>query len=240
MQDLDLDWLPPYTVRKHPWAKYIKLKISESKGLEIVTPFVVRKCSVVAVLKENKLWIEKHLAKLNVSNSRSELVLPDTIHLKAANMIINVYYFPTSSISVSLSQPTPSEFFLTGNTQDKQTCFKHLVKKVKQIARKLLSVELVTLSNTHHLNFNSLSIRNQSTRWGSCSSTKSISLNFKLIFLPPQLMRYVLIHELCHTVHMNHAKSFWDLVARFEPDWQTCKKEISIEKKLIPAWISFS
>jgi len=74
----------------------------------------------------------------------------------------------------------------------------------------------------------SINIRNQKTRWGSCSKDKKLSFNYKIIFLPEELQDYIIVHELCHIKEMNHKKSFWDLVALQIPDHK--KRRLEIKK----------
>lgn len=72
--------------------------------------------------------------------------------------------------------------------------------------------------------YSSITIRDQKSRWGSCSSRKTLSFNYRLIFAPPQVLDYVVIHEICHLTHMNHSKDFWGLVAEIMPDYKVHKK----------------
>ena len=68
-----------------------------------------------------------------------------------------------------------------------------------------------------------LTIRDQRTRWGSCSTRGTISLSWRLIMAPPQVMQYVVIHELAHLVQPNHSPAFWQVVTRYAPDWKTSR-----------------
>ena len=63
-------------------------------------------------------------------------------------------------------------------------------------------------------------IRDQKTRWGSCSETGTISFNWRLMLAPPDVLDYVVIHELCHLTHMNHSQEFWNKVASIDPDYK--------------------
>ena len=82
-----------------------------------------------------------------------------------------------------------------------------------------------------------MSIRGQRSRWGSCSATGDISLNYQLLFLPPHLLRHVLVHELCHTVELNHSPRFWRTVARFEPDLAALREEMRRSWSHVPGWL---
>lgn len=65
-----------------------------------------------------------------------------------------------------------------------------------------------------------IAIREQKTRWGSCSSKGNLNFNWKLIFKPPAAIEYVVVHELCHMIHLNHSPAFWNLVERYLPDYK--------------------
>jgi predicted metal-dependent hydrolase len=65
----------------------------------------------------------------------------------------------------------------------------------------------------------------------------NLALNTKLLFLPPELLRYVLVHELCHTVHMNHSKDFWRLVECHEPRYRVLDQQLRAAWKPVPRWL---
>ncbi|HEY8489043.1 MAG TPA: M48 family metallopeptidase, partial [Thermaerobacter sp.] len=75
------------------------------------------------------------------------------------------------------------------------------------------------------------------TRWGSCSATRHIRLSLKLLFLPPELVEHVLIHELCHTVHLHHGPAFWALVARHDPRAAENRRHLRAAWSYVPAWL---
>jgi predicted metal-dependent hydrolase len=89
------------------------------------------------------------------------------------------------------------------------------------------------LAEEHGFHFNRLSFRSQKTRWGSCSGNKNISLNSKLLFMSEAVVKYVMIHELCHTVEMNHSSRFWSLVEDCDPEYRHHKKQLKEYGKLV-------
>lgn len=86
------------------------------------------------------------------------------------------------------------------------------------------------------LNYKKISIRSQKTRWGSCSSSGTISVNDQLLFLPRDTAAYLMIHELCHTQHMNHSQNFWSLVEQHCPDFRDHEAILNQAKRNIPEW----
>ena len=73
------------------------------------------------------------------------------------------------------------------------------------------------------VSYGKITLRQQKTRWGSCSSEKNLNFNWKLILAPPEVLDYVVIHELCHLKEMNHSKAFWDEVGKVMPEYETYK-----------------
>jgi predicted metal-dependent hydrolase len=102
-----------------------------------------------------------------------------------------------------------------------------LMKTCSMLAKKNLPVRLAKLSAAHGLEWNKYRVGNQKSRWGSCSNTGTISLNWRLILLPYELGNYVLCHELAHLKHMNHSAEFWDLLERLVPS----SKKLDLELK---------
>lgn len=88
--------------------------------------------------------------------------------------------------------------------------------------------ERVETFNARHFqsSLGKIRIRNNSSNWGSCSPRNNLSLNFALLFLPTELLDYVIVHELAHTRVRNHSRKYWALVERVLPDYQARKKEL--------------
>ncbi len=103
----------------------------------------------------------------------------------------------------------------------------------KKDAKQKIIKRLNELSEKHDIPYNRVFIRNQKTRWGSCSSKKNISLNMKIVRLPKKLMDYVIIHELVHIRHGNHSKKYWEALNRLTGDARSLNKELDAKKALL-------
>ena len=98
--------------------------------------------------------------------------------------------------------------------ETQQTLRQGITAAVQHRAKEILPPRLLQLSKQHNLHCKKVTVRNTSTHWGSCSSSGTISLSIKLALLPQHLIDYVILHELCHTVEMNHSPRFWALLDR--------------------------
>ncbi len=104
-------------------------------------------------------------------------------------------------------------------------------------AQQYIAPWIQKLSRDIEMPYEKLSFRGQKTRWGSCSANKDISLNYKLLFLPARLVRYVLIHELCHTQVLDHSRQFWEKVLHHEPDYRRLRVELKRADQYLPEWV---
>lgn len=100
------------------------------------------------------------------------------------------------------------------------------IRQEKKLARKVIETKVNFFNLHYQFSYDKISIRNQKTRWGSCSSNGSLSFNYKLIYLPEKLSDYIVVHELCHLREMNHSIHFWNLVAEQVPDFRECRREL--------------
>lgn len=96
-------------------------------------------------------------------------------------------------------------------------------KNKKRGAAQLVRRSLKHFCEEYKLYPKKIFIRNQSTRWGSCSTRGNLSFNFRIIYLPENLLNYLIVHELCHLKEMNHSHRFWSLVAQAIPDYKKRK-----------------
>jgi predicted metal-dependent hydrolase len=202
-------------------------------GLEITVPTRFNAREIPAIIEEHKTWILKHLSLIP---KIEKITLPDAISFAAINQTWKVFYIESRFTSEFIERPN-QELVLMGDIKNQSACQKKLLGWVREQAKFFLFSELQTLSEQTQLSFSKFTLRDQKTRWGSCTSEKSINLNYKLIFLPQRLMRHVIIHELCHTKYLNHAPKFWQLVAQHDQYWETHKSELRCADQYLPTWI---
>jgi hypothetical protein len=234
-------WPPQYALRRSRKARNTFLQITKTHGLEIVVPMRQKNIDITQLLDEKRHWIEKTLLRMQPSQTISLIKnepLPTTIYCKALEETWQVFYQPSPLAKVKLiTHFSDKTIWIKGNIEANDLCKKALKKWLIKLAAKYLIPWLQTLSIETKLSFNHAIIRGQSTLWGSCNAKKNISLNYKLLFLPPTLTRHVLLHELCHTKYLNHSQRFWQFLHQFDENSIENKKNLKKAEDYVPAWL---
>lgn len=206
-------WPPAYKLRVSKKARHTQIKIIPNQGLEIVVPLRLQKKIIVdELLMEKKSWIEKHLANLRIQ----PLEYITNLSLQAINQNWSIEYYPTLSKRIKATTKIDKDIYimrLYGNLHDIKNTHHWLRNWLKKTAQQHLLPWLHSLSVEHGLPYNQAHVRAQQTLWGSCNSAKNINLNYKLLFLPANFVKHIMLHELCHTKHLNHSEKFWNLLA---------------------------
>lgn len=233
--------LPSYTVRESRKAKHVSLKISVAGHLEVIVPHGFDQRHIPAILQRKQGWIERVTRRMEDRQAIAGLEpadkLPDQIALQAIAETWQVAYCETRLPGVRVSEEANFCLTLHGTVHDQATCKLALQQWVGRKAEMHLIPWLRSVSQEINLPFERASVRRQKTRWGSCSSAKTISLNCKLLFLPQSLVRYVFIHELCHTIHLNHSDRFWNLVDHHEPAYRQYDANLHDARCFVPLWM---
>ncbi len=225
-------WPPAYNLRLSRKARHAHLKVIPNKGLEVVIPVRLQKYFVVSdLLAEKKSWIEKHLAALTIK----PLEYVRELHLHAINQTWHIEYKQTLSNNLrSIILPHAKQIVLYGNVEDIKHTHTWIQNWLKLQAREHLLPQLRSLSLQHQLPYNNAAVRAQKTLWGSCNYAKNISLNYKLLFLPPIQAQHIMLHELCHTKYLNHSKRFWSLLCQIDPNAEQHNALIRDSDKFVP------
>tara|TARA_R110000868_G_scaffold84822_6_gene238991 strand:+ start:65787 stop:66497 length:711 start_codon:yes stop_codon:yes gene_type:complete len=235
MLDTLAPWPPEYTVRKSKRAKYIRLSVS-AKGVEVVLPHACAYREADTMLQSKREWVQDQLRRF----ASEKPIIQDTelndVFLRAVDQLWTIHYVADAK-RTRLLQRENSTLVLFGDIEDKQRCQALVIDWIKKRAKQILIPWLTELSLEHDLPFNDVTIRGQSTRWGSCSSEKNINLNYKLLFLPERLVEHILLHELCHTKHMDHSERFWNRLQQLDPHCDLMEKQSRRAQKYVPRWV---
>ena len=217
-----------YRLRVSSRARRVSLRIKPWVGLEVVVPKRFPQQQIGRILQQHEEWIRRQLAR-HAPNLAAP-PLPGEIRLPALG----------GCWSVEIDAALDSLRELPGHRlhipADRRLAIESLRGWIRRQARRHLPARLRELARQHGFGYERVSIRSQKSRWGSCSSRGTISLNDQLLFLRPEAVDYLLIHELCHTREMNHSPRFWALVEACCPDWKALDAELSPGLEKVPDW----
>lgn len=207
-----------YKIRHSKKAKYIRLQINSSTGLEVIIPRGYKFEDAEKFIFKKREWILKHLRSTPVAKEYT--YLGETIRIKQRyDLFVKKHKISLNNniLLVESSSGSSDDINFIFNTWLKYRAKSYLPARVEALARK------------HNFKFRMLRIRGQKTRWGSCSASGNISLNYRLMKYRKELIDYVIIHELCHLEEMNHSKKFWKLVEKIMPDYKLLKHELKTQ-----------
>lgn len=238
----------PYRVRESVRAKYVSIKVSHLGEVEIVIPQGFDQRKLPAILEKRKDWIAKTTQRIAAERELmtpglvepAEQNLPQQLELRSLPEVWIVKYYQGTGRQMVAHQVGKHQLAVHAPLEQPQVCYRLLKHWLMRKAEVELAPWLEQVSQEISLPHNKTTVRGQKTIWASCSGQKNISLNYKLLFLPPDLVRYVLIHELCHTIHLNHSAKFWSLVSEKEPDYKLHDAALNKAWRYIPPWVERS
>ena len=215
-------------------VRYARLQIKPFGGLEVVIPPRFPRHQVPGLVARHAGWARRQLAKQ--SQLRQSVSLPAQLSLAFDNSSTPVIYTADPlQTNLELFAELAAEKIVIDAANHRERS-RQLRRWVRRRAWQSFPVLLGEISTRTGLGFNKLSIRSQKTRWGSCSVRGNISLNDQLLFMPPATVEYLMVHELCHTRHLNHSKAFWELVEQHCPEYRRHEKLLGKPHNWVPDW----
>jgi predicted metal-dependent hydrolase len=238
----------PLLMVRNPRARRYLLRVRPDGSARVTIPRGGSQSEAQSFVERNRGWLEQQLARLHAQPRlpvswplgsavlfRGEMVRIEagaagglqvgTEHIKASRAALGVPpAFPGSS-------PTGAES-LTGNDANPD-----LRPAIERHFRALASAEfparVAELAAQHQFTVRRVTVRNQKSRWGSCSRRGTISLNWRLLQTPPFVLDYLILHELAHLRHLNHSHRFWQEVERLCPDYCVAEQWLKTNRQLL-------
>ena len=190
--------------------KTLSIVVSVDNVITVRCPNSMSDSEVKAFIEGKSQWIYKVLAENKAKNSVNEGILSYK-EVYVAGHKIPLVFCERNKIEGSI-------IYVKNVPSIKKTLTKYFADELLNFAKQIsLQIKLYSTD---------FSMRSYKSRWGCCDRKGAITFNCLLIMLPQYLQRYVIIHELCHTVYFDHSKKFWSLVAKFEPNYKLCRKNL--------------
>ena len=214
----------PLLVVHHPRARRYLLRLRPDGSVRVTIP---RRGTIAAAMdfaSRNVNWLEQQFQRLAVRPKT-----PVTWHLgteiRFRGEQVRIEADADGSIRFSAAQIKVADV----STDLRPAIEKHL----RHLATQELPPRVLELAARHGISVSRVSVRNQKSRWGSCSRQGTISLNWRLIQSPSYVRDYIILHELAHRRQMNHLKQFWQEVARLCPDYLVAEQWLKQHAKLL-------
>ncbi len=227
-----------YTLIQSSMARTVRFKVSLKNGLEVVVPRRFSVSHLEEIIAEHEQWIIRQFTRLE---SRKKLQKTQELRDGSTIMLLGI---PHRIKIIENSKKKPfvkrvqnltfeQDVAVPGNAELHVYCAgtmkevkKTLEKYLRRVAEKYFLRRTATLAGQMGVSFSKITIRAQKTRWGSCTIEKNLNFNWRLVLLPLAVTESVIIHELAHTVHMNHSGAFYGLVEAHCPDYRKLQKHL--------------
>jgi predicted metal-dependent hydrolase len=223
-----------WSVRQSARARRLSVRVFRHGGVEIVVPLRTAPRRVSEFVSEHREWIERQ--RRRAAPAAHWPLPPEALSLSAIGE-----HWRCSAIAapgrVSLRELAGHELQIRGRLDERERLRCLLTRWLVERARLSFEGALRSLAAEMQVGPGRLQVRCQRSRWGSCSRRGTISLNACLLFQPPEVLRYLMIHELSHLRHMNHSARFWAEVARHELRWKVLDRELLLGWRRVPSWI---
>jgi predicted metal-dependent hydrolase len=221
----------PFAVRISPRARRLTARVHVGGRVEIVVPVGVNAHTVRDFVQRFTPWIDRKVAAMRSFAAPSEPV-PATVEFALTQEKFAVDWLREPKRGLKQTSDR-----IVVRAPDERGARALLQRWLKRAAYERLAPRLLQLAGDLNYSVARVSIRCQRTRWGSCSTRGTVSLNCSLLFLTLEVVRYLFIHELAHTKHMNHSANFWRLVERIEPDYRRLDRDLLAGWRTVPAWV---
>lgn len=210
--------VPDYIERSK--RKTLSLTVLKNGNVIVKAPITMKDEIINRFVEEKQSWLQEKLSSIKETQNKFEDIISG-----AKIMIYGNKYSVVKADIKSIQTSDKFELFVPNKYEgEKQS--KAISTWLKKLAKKVLSERLSFIENRINLKSTSLKIGDSRGRWGSCNSYGNIILNYRVVMLPPKIIDYVIVHELCHLLELNHSKKFWQNVEKFLPNYEIQRKNI--------------
>jgi len=209
----------PYSVRRNARAKRIWIKVEDQSGLVLVLPRWGRTSSAPDILRRHKGWILERLKKREelLAEAPPPLGIGRTIFYRGRPLPLRVRSSACAQPSVEWHR---DRVVVNVPRSGDPPLGEVLEISFKSRAKEVFARRAQALADLLGVHPKRIQVRNQKTRWGSCTGRGTLAFNWRLLLAPPAVLDYVVVHELCHLRHPHHGQGFWRMVERFCPSFE--------------------
>ena len=214
-------------MRRTKRAKRLSLRIDVHNRFVLTIPSEISESDAFKWAESKAEWIQAQLVQLPELYSLSQwLERSPVLSCWGRRWTVSICDSYSAKSSAKFHKARGLIDLYLGQAESERVREQVLYRWVRGLAQKCLKQRLDHWAVHHGVDYNQIRIGNQSTRWGSCSSRKTISLNWRLLLIRPQLQDAVILHELAHLSEMNHSANFWALLAEYDVNYAQHNAEL--------------
>ncbi len=224
-----------YRIRRSNRARNLAIHVRHADDIEVVVPAGASAAVVQQFVESKRDWITRACQALEEQGPAPDLRLPNRIELPLCGQTWVVLYDRPVGKKAWRDLGHSLEI---GARQDQRAAGRRALRAwLQDKGRQVMVPQLKARAANMGMPYTRVQIRGQKTRWGSYSSSGTVSLNYCLLFAPPDLADYLYVHELCHSQHMNHSKAYWRLVSKFAANYRRQEARLNKVQLIIPDWL---
>lgn len=221
----------PVEVRRRKGTRHMRLRLNVRNRIVVSMPWHGSDRACREFIEKNRAWLEGQLRKApQVMRIREWLQHSAWLAVGGQQLPVHIQESSANRALCRVDREQGRIDFLLPRGADHDALMYSLVR---QLAAKVVAARAYELALGLGLRPGRVTMRDQSSRWGSCSSKKTLSLNWRLMLVPSQLQDYVIFHELAHLTEMNHSRRFWDLLERYDPERRQHEAELDALTPLV-------
>ncbi|MEO8581723.1 MAG: SprT family zinc-dependent metalloprotease [Patescibacteria group bacterium] len=204
-----------YTHKVHSRSKSIKLSINKNGEVIVTSPRFIPQFVIRKFVNAQQDWISHQLSKLNTVKKNLGVAENEVLLFGKAYALI-IKLDPKKPIGITRDGDS---LIINPVSDTKVSIQKNLDRFLKNLGSSFILKQTETLAERMSTTYGHVSFKTQKTRWGSCSSKGNLNFNWRLVHAPPEVITYVIIHELAHRTHMDHSARFWKLVSQYDGEY---------------------
>jgi predicted metal-dependent hydrolase len=228
---------PALRIRVSRRARRLSVRVYPDARVEVVVPTRVRPRAVEQFLAEHRQWIDDKRAAALRNRPAPEPFPPASLRFAATGETWRIHLAGGDRRLRIVPVAAEGDGILTVHGRPQGQALRGALRAwLMRAAQERLEPRVAWLAKAAEVRYSRVSIRRQRSRWGSCSVRGTISLNVCLLFQRPEVVDYLIIHELMHVRHMNHSARFWQAVERHCPGWRALDRELLQGWRRVPRW----
>lgn len=234
---VDQDWIDIEIIKRK--RKTVEIQIKSGHLVRVLIPEKLSKRKLEAILADRQGWIEEKIRLLrsvpNIQPTKTPMAFNQPITVFGEELFLVFEKVPSKASQKGFEFLKQNELLICvgGYLPDQETIRKSLEQYFRREAKIYIDNNLGKYTKVLGVHVNQVRVKEQKRRWGSCSSLKNLNFNWRCAQMPPWVFDYIIAHEVCHLVHMNHSRDFWTLLSELYPETLAARQWLKVHGRFL-------